>query len=121
MKKRIILLTETQQEIARGFGVTDRMVRKALSYASNTEVARRIRKIAIEKGGEVVGAEKLETIYPVDRIVQTYGGRLRIETDTTNGLTTVYIDGEEVERASHLKISEYICLQQRYIRKIDVQ
>lgn len=109
------------EEIAQVMGVTGRMVYKALSYNSHTDIARRVRAMAIEMGGEVVGGEKLDTTFDIGVMVQTYGGRLRIVSDMRDGQIVVYIDGIVQECVSGLSIAEYVRLQQRYIRKVDVQ
>lgn len=121
MAKRIVISSELRAEIEKVMEVTARMVYKAIAYDSNTELARRIRKMALEKGGQVIGGDTLETSYPVGGIEQTYGGRLKIYTDVANALTIVYLDGVVRERRYNLSIAEYVSMQQRYIRKVDVQ
>ena len=55
MKERIEVTIETRKEITKIFGVTERTVSNALNYAGTrgeTDLARRIRKYAAQKGGE---------------------------------------------------------------------
>ena len=55
MKERIEVTSETRKAIAKTFGVTEKTVFNALTYAGTrgeTELARRIRKYAFQKGGE---------------------------------------------------------------------
>lgn len=119
--KQIIVTNEIRERLMQLFEVNRTTIWRALNYRGESALYPKIRTAAIEMGGEVVGSDKLETSYPVGRMVQTYGGRLRIETDLGNALTIVYVDGEEQERQKGLSVDRYTRLQERYIRKVDVQ
>lgn len=51
MKKFIAVTEKQRQLIIDAFKITPRMVRYALSYDSDTNLAKRIRKLALEAGG----------------------------------------------------------------------
>lgn len=121
MKKRIVIDARERKFLALAFGVTEQSVHYALNFKRNSDLSNRIRTLALERGGEVLGCAKLETSYEDDIMVQTYGGRLRIETNLKSGETTVYVDGQKEVCLNNLRIDEYTRLQQRYIRKVNVQ
>lgn len=59
MGKRIIMPVGGRLQLAREFGVTTRMIYKALNYAGNSKLAQSIRAVALERGGELY--EKVPT------------------------------------------------------------
>lgn len=52
-ERLIIVDVQLQKEIARSWDVTDKTVRNALNYTSNSPLARRIRRFALQKGGKL--------------------------------------------------------------------
>lgn len=52
-KKLIAASVPLKRAIAKTFEVGERTVRNALTYRSNSDLARRIRKFALDKGGEL--------------------------------------------------------------------
>ena len=119
--KRIVVSKDTVRLLAQVFEVTNMTVYRALNYSVNNERATRIRKLALDKGGYVLGGEELETIFPTTGImVQTYGDRLRIVMDMEADTVIVFLNGEEVSRhKGGMTVPEYMRLQQLYIRKVD--
>ena len=62
--RAIEVTTKTRQELAKVFSCTERMVLKALTWDSDTPLARKIRVAAIEKGGRVMNwVPECETIH----------------------------------------------------------
>lgn len=62
--RAIEVTTKTRQELAKVFDCTERMVWKALTWDSDTPLARKIRVAAIEKGGRVMNwVPECETIH----------------------------------------------------------
>ena len=55
MKKHIVVDNEIRKFLMKAFGCTRMSVWRALSYDSDTDTARRIRKLALQKGGQLVG------------------------------------------------------------------
>jgi len=51
MKRRIVLEKGQGKELARAFGCTPQTVCHAMNFRHDSELTRRIRKAAIEKGG----------------------------------------------------------------------
>lgn len=54
MKRYIHIKKEDREFIAKVFGITERMVFKAIGYESNTELAKKVRKLAKERGGIIM-------------------------------------------------------------------
>lgn len=52
-KKLITASVPLKRLIAKTFEVEEKTVRNALTYRSNSDLARRIRRLALEKGGEL--------------------------------------------------------------------
>lgn len=57
MKKRILIAYGEKRELARIFGVSELTVYRAINFVTDTPLAKRIRKAAIERGGAVRGGE----------------------------------------------------------------
>lgn len=119
--KQIIVTNEIRERLMQLFEVNRTTIWRALNYRGESALYPKIRTAAIEMGGEVVGSDKLETRFDIGVMTQTYGGRLRILTDLSDGQTVVYIDGVMQECINDLSIADYTRLQEKYIRKVDVQ
>ena len=103
------------------FEVNRTTVWRALNYRGESALYPKVRSAAIEMGGQMVGVPELKTTFFETAMVQTYGGRLNITTNFATGYTYVNIDGVLVDEQRDLRIDEYTRLQQRYIRKVNVQ
>ena len=82
--RAIEVTTKTRQELAKVFGCTERMVWKALTWDSDTPLARKIRVAAIEKGGRVMNwVPECETIHCTadGTMHQTFGNGATITVD----------------------------------------
>lgn len=51
MKKQVTVTKENREFLEKAFKVSSVMIWKALTFESDTDLARRIRKLAIERGG----------------------------------------------------------------------
>ena len=58
MRKYITVPNPTKVELRKMFKCTKEMVWKALNYKSDSELARRIRKFAIDRGGGIFDESK---------------------------------------------------------------
>lgn len=119
--KQIVVTKEVRDFLQRTFSVNRTTIWRALNFRGESELYPKIRKLALDKGGKLVGGNELETTFPVGKMVQTYGSRLRIEYLFDDGMTIVYLDGEKKEQHADLRIPEYEKLQQRLIRLVDTQ
>lgn len=110
--ERYIHITKTDREfIAKSFGISERTVRNAIRFdegRGNSELAARIRKLAIERGGIVmVVAPEIETFYDYDKVMRQYcpNGAL-IEIDRKDSSGQVIFKGETVKTYEHVTLSD---------------
>ena len=73
MKKYIHLKKEDREFIAKAFGITPRMVFSAVHFESDSELARKVRKLALDRGGIVmVEVPETETLFDADGYMRQY-------------------------------------------------
>lgn len=96
------------------FRVTPQMVWKALSFESDTDLAKKIRKAALERGGQhVIELPIFETIHDVEgRMTQTFPGGAIMVCDKSTGGVCVYYEGELVEEYKDVSLQELGQIQQ---------
>lgn len=100
--------------LAKLFRVTRVMVWKALSFESDTDLAKKIRKAAIERGAQhVVELPIFETIHDSEgRMTQTFPGGAVMVCYKDTGAVEVYHAGELVERYEDVSIAQLDSIQQ---------
>lgn len=100
--------------LANLFKVTPQMVWKALSFESDTDLAKKIRKAAIERGGQhVIELPLFETIHDAEgRMTQTFPGGAIMVCYKDTGAVEVYHAGELVERYEDVSIAQLDSIQQ---------
>jgi len=110
--ERYIHITKTDREfIAKCFGVSERTVRNAITFddrRGNSELAAKIRKLAMERGGIVmVVTPEIETFYDYDKVMRQYcpNGAL-IEIDRKDSSGQVIFKGETVKTYEHVTLSD---------------
>ena len=96
------------------FNVTPQMVWKALSFESDTDLAKKIRKAAIERGGQhVIELPIFETIHDSEgRMTQTFPGGAIMVCYKDTGAVDVYHAGELVLRYEGVSIAQLYSIQQ---------
>ncbi len=116
MKKQIVVDSATLAFLRETFSCTRMAVWKALHYESNSDNAKKIRHLAKQRGGEVVGANiEPETSYEADgTMTQTFGKRVRLI--VSRGAVTVYLDGTAIERTVCREIADFVKIQNRVKR-----
>lgn len=76
MKKYIHIKREDREFIAKAFGITERSVFNAIRFdgrRGETELARKVRKLAMERGGIVmVEIPEIETLHDADGYMRRY-------------------------------------------------
>lgn len=72
--KRYILIKKADREfIMKSLKVTERMVYYAIRFATDTDLARRIRKLAMERGGIImVESPEIECLHDADDYMRQY-------------------------------------------------
>jgi hypothetical protein len=116
MKKYIHITKEDREFIAKAFGITERSVYNAVRFddkRGNTELAKRIRKLALERGGILMAViPMIDTFHDHDMVTRQYcpNGAL-IELDRNDGMVYVIFKGETVKTYDNPKISEMESIQ----------
>lgn len=112
--KKIFVTQAVREELCRLFSVVDDTVGRALNYRSNSALAKKIRSVAIQKGGKVAGGDVMETSFDsVGNMIQTWGDTARLVANKESGHIKVYINGELEREYEEMTISELIQEQHR--------
>lgn len=115
--KKIEVTKEVARFIMQGMGVSQPTLWRALNYMSDSDIARRIRKLAMLKGGVVwsVDADQMDTIHDSEgRMIQSWAeGRVILEADKNTGAVRVLVNGEEKESYEHVSVAQLMKIQQR--------
>lgn len=87
MRQFIEVPASVKAELARAFDVNERTVRNALDYSGQSDLCRRIRCFAMQKGGVVMTVQPLmETIHTSCGVMrQTFPNGAEIEVDMHSG------------------------------------
>ena len=98
MKKFIQISRKDRDFIAKTFGITDRMVGKGLYYESYSELAKRIRTLALQRGGVIMNVvPEVETIHDAGGLMmQTFANGARLFVNKETGLVTLLRKNETV-------------------------
>ena len=106
---------EAREELRRAFGVTSRMVDKALHNDSDSDLAKRIRSLAMQKGGVLMAAAPLcETFFDADGVIRQYfpNGAL-LSLSKADGGCELWFDGRLVDRWDRVLLSDLEGIQER--------
>ncbi len=111
MKRYIHIQKADREFILNLFKVTGRTVDNALRFDAergNTDLARKIRKVAMEHGGIVmVVSPEAETLFDADGYMRQYlpnGVLLEFEKEAGNGGCNVYLKGDMVRRYDNVQV-----------------
>lgn len=115
MNKQIVIDDDCRQFLMKTFDCSRMTVWRALNYKMESDLARRIRKLALLKGGELVGAYIPEcecTFEEVEKtMTQRFSERVKLVVHRPTNKVTVWVDGK-VERETTVKdIPEFMELQ----------
>lgn len=111
MKKYIHITKEDREFIAKVFKVSDRSVLNAIRFdekRGDSDNARRIRKLALERGGILMAViPMIETFHDYDKVTRQYcpNGAL-IELDRNDGMGYVIFKGETVKIYKNVKMTD---------------
>ena len=112
MKKYIHIKKEDRDFIAKAFGITPRMVYSAIHYESDSELAQKVRRMAITRGGIVmVEAPEWEVLYDADGYMRCYRGDILLEFSKAEPVCDVYRRGALIRRFTGVKISDIQVIQ----------
>lgn len=118
MKKQIAVTRETRLFMMKLFGVTERMLTYALTYKKDSDLARRIRKCAIERGGVVlVTLPEIETFHDYDGTMRQYlPNGAYLEFLRSDGSGHVFMHGEEVAKYENVTVQDIYKIQDYALR-----
>ena len=114
MKKYIHLKKADRDFLAKAFGITPRMVFSAVHFESDSELARKVRKLAMDRGGIVmVEAPEAETLFDADGYMRQYlPGGVLLEFKYADNSCTVFVKGEERRRFDDVYVSDIPYIQE---------
>ena len=114
MKKYIHVKKEDREFLAKVFGITPRMVFNAVHFESDSELARKVRKLAMDRGGIVmVEAPEAETLFDADGYMRQYlPGGVLLEFKYSDNSCTVFVKGEERRRFDDVHVSDIPYIQE---------
>ena len=120
MKKHIYLDKTGKGKLRQVFGCTDVMVWKALTFESDSDLARKIRFTATKEFGGVLMGDGVysgfETIHDTTTMTQIFSSRVKIIAHKNIDKAAVLIDGEVKQTVSGLSIPEFMNLQKEVAR-----
>lgn len=97
MRKRILTDNETKAFLMKAFGCSRQAVWLALTFQRDSEQARRIRRLALQRGGKLTDgyAPEWETTHEEseDTMTQTFGSRVKLVAWKETGDVSVFVDG----------------------------
>ena len=113
MKKYIAVTDKQRQLIVDAFKITTRMVRLALSYDSDSNLAKRIRKLALEAGGvKMVAIAETECIFDSEgNMTQLMPNGAVIEISKETGDAKVFTKGKQRIHVEDIRVREIAALQ----------
>ena len=119
MEKRIFVDQKGHKQLQAAFPHLSRIsIWNALTYKTDSSVARKIRYVAMRQCGGVVRAGECaswewetEHIEADKTMVQTFGPHFKLVLYKETGVSVVYIDGIEKRRDKGLGIPEWEALQ----------
>ena len=113
MKRFIAVTSETRKFLVKTFKVDVRTVRNALSFSYESDTCRRIRKLALQRGGEImVTSREIETIHDADGMMkQLLPNGAVIEFNKKTGNAIVYYKGEPRIHVENIGVKEISALQ----------
>lgn len=103
MKKQIVIDEDCRGFLIKAFKCSRMAVWRAMNFVNDSDMSRRMRRLALQRGGELVGAELEEddtTHEEVEKtMTQHFGKRVKLVYHKPTGDITVYVDGK-IERTA---------------------
>ena len=120
MAKKIYVEEGVKSRLAKVFKCSNVMVWKALTFESNSKLARKIRYVALSQYGGVPSwkVAEMETTHEegANTMTQTFSNRVKLVVEKGTGLVTILVDGE-VDREEQVDtIPEFMELQSEVSR-----
>lgn len=108
MKKYIHITKEDREFIMKALDVTERMVFKGTHFESDTDLAKKVRKLAMDRGGIVmVQVPEIECLFDADGYMRQYlPNNTLLEFSFADGGCDVFHKGEKVRRYENVVVSD---------------
>lgn len=115
MRKQILTDNETKAFLIKTFQCSRQAVWQALTFQRNSDQARRIRHLALQRGGKLTDgyAPKCETSYEEGEktMTQRFGSRVKIVAYSETGNASVFVDDRLKENYENLDVCSLMQLQ----------
>ncbi len=115
MRKQILTDNETKAFLIKTFQCSRQAVWQALTFQRNSDQARRIRHLALQRGGKLTDgyAPKCETSYEEGEktMTQRFGSRVKIVAHRETGNVSVFVDDRLKENYENLDVCSLMQLQ----------
>lgn len=115
MAKKIYVEDKAKAYLRRVFKCSNVMVWKALSFESDSKLARKIRFVALKELGGVPNWKPvdMETTHEEEErtMTQTFGDRVKLVVSKGDTSVLVYVDGKVKRRETCESVPEFIALQ----------
>lgn len=115
MRKQILTDNETKTFLMKAFKCSRQAVWQALNFKRDSDQARRIRQLALKRGGKLTDGymPKCETTHEeVEKtMTQTYGPRVKLVVDKETGDVSVYVDGQLKDSYKSITVPDLMQLQ----------
>ncbi len=115
MRKQILTDNETKAFLIKTFQCSRQAVWQALTFQRNSDQARRIRHLALQRGGKLTDgyAPKCETSYEEGEktMTQRFGSRVKIVAHRETGNVSVFVDDRLKENYENLNVCSLMQLQ----------
>lgn len=116
MRRYIHIKKEDREFIAKAFGISGMSIWNALNFEGkrgNTELAKKVRKLALERGGIVMReVPELETLFDVDGYIRQYlPGDVLLEIYKAENWCDVYKKGKKKRRFENITMSDLSGIQ----------
>ena len=115
MRKQILTDNETKTFLMKAFGCSRQAVWQALNFKRDSDQARKIRQLALKRGGKLTDGymPKCETTHEEVKktMTQTFGPRVKLVVDKETGDASVYVDGQLKESYKDITVPDLMQLQ----------
>lgn len=115
MRKQILTDNETKTFLMKAFKCSRQAVWQALNFKRDSDQARRIRQLALKRGGKLTDGymPKCETTHEeVEKtMTQTFGPRVKLVVDKETGDVSVYVDGQLKDSFKSITVPDLMQLQ----------
>lgn len=116
MRKQILTDNETKAFLMKAFGCSRQAVWQALNFMRDSDQARRIRTLALKRGGKLTDGNFIpscETTFEEGEMTMTcaFGSRVKLVVHRKTNAVEVYVDGKRTETHQCKFVSDLIQLQ----------